>query len=415
MNEDALNYRMNRGLSWKDEQMAILVQRVSGDYYEDYFFPHIAGVGNSSNLYVWEKGVDMDAGMLRLVFGLGTRAVDRTEGDYVRIVGLDHPLRMPPIHYEDQSKYSQHVADVLSLRENAHDNRPIEELLAKNLKVRKELFASIDYETLNRLRELGYQNIATPYLLDFKLLLKDTKFPDIMKELLALLSKEYDYPVDIEFTANFNKDGSFKINLLQCRPLQTKGLGKTVDIPVLADTEQCLICTKGNFMGGNIRLPLDYIIYVQTREYLDLTEQEKYSVARQLGRINSSLKGKRCLLIGPGRWGTTTPSLGVPVQFSELCNMSVICEVASQEAGFMPELSYGSHFFQDLVESDIFYAAIFDGQKEVIYHPEYILKRENILTVLLPDSGRYETVLHIADAVGMEVFSDIQTQTFLCR
>ncbi len=415
MNEDALNYRMNRGLSWKDEQMAILVQRVSGDYYEDYFFPHIAGVGNSSNLYVWERGVDMEAGMLRLVFGLGTRAVDRTEGDYVRIVSLDQPLRLPPILYEDQRKYSQHYADVLSLKDNAHESKTIEELLVKKLKVRKELFASIDYETADRLRERGYTNAAIPYIMDFKKLLKDTEFPVIMRELLALLSKEYDYPVDIEFTANFQKESSFKINLLQCRPLQTKGLGKTVDIPELEDLKQCLFCTKGNFMGGNIRLPLDYIIYVRTRDYLGLSEQEKYLVARQIGRINTVLKGKRCMLIGPGRWGTTTPSLGVPVQFTELSNMSVICEVASQEDGFLPELSYGSHFFQDLVESDIFYAAIFDGQKEVFFQPDYILGKENLLANFLPDSARYEPVILIADAGGMEVFSDIRTQKLLCR
>ncbi len=415
MNEDALNYRMNRGLSGRDEQMAILVQRVSGDHYEEDFFPHIAGVGNSSNLYVWDKGMDMEAGMLRLVFGLGTRAVDRTEGDYVRIVGLDNPLRLPPIHFEDQRKYSQHEADVLALRENAHRSRPLEELLGKNLKVRKELFASIDYETSDRLRELGHHNVPTPYIMDFRKLLRDTEFPAIMKGLLALLSREYDYPVDIEFTANFKEDGSFKINLLQCRPLQTKGLGKTVDIPLLEDKKQCLLSMKGNFMGGNIRLSLDYIIYIPTGKYLELTEQDKYLVARQLGRINSVIKGKRCMLIGPGRWGTTTPSLGVPVQFSELCNMSIICEVASQEDGFMPELSYGSHFFQDLVEADIFYAAIFNGQKEISYHPEYILHKPNLYTELLPEDSKYEAVIHVADAKGMEVFSDIRTQLLLCR
>lgn len=71
------------------------------------------------------------------------------------------------------------------------------------------------------------------------------------------------------------------------------------------------------------------------------------------------------MLIGPGRWGVTTPSLGVPVIFSEICNMAVICEVASTDAGFMPELSYGSHFFQDLVETGIFYVAMFDGNNDV--------------------------------------------------
>ncbi len=95
MSEEALRYRMNRGLFDKDEQMALLVQRVSGDCHDDDFFPHIAGVGNSSNLYVWDDSIDMESGMLRMVLGLGTRAVDRTEGDYVKIISLDQPLKTP--------------------------------------------------------------------------------------------------------------------------------------------------------------------------------------------------------------------------------------------------------------------------------------------------------------------------------
>ena len=205
MNQDALEYRMNRGLSMKDEQMAILIQRVSGDYYEDTFFPHIAGVGNSSNLYVWDKSVDGSAGMLRLVFGLGTRAVDRTEGDYVRIVSLDNPTRLPLIDYQDSKKFSQHYVDVLSLQENRHMAKPLADIITKDIKVKKELFAAIDYETLDRLRELGHYHAAIPYVLNFNSLLKDTHFPSLMKELLALLQRIYDYPVDIEFTANFKE------------------------------------------------------------------------------------------------------------------------------------------------------------------------------------------------------------------
>ncbi len=415
MNQDALEYRMNRGLSMKDEQMAILIQRVSGDYYEDNFFPHIAGVGNSSNLYVWDKSVDGSAGMLRLVFGLGTRAVDRTEGDYVRIVSLDNPMRLPLIDYQDSKKFSQHYVDVLSLQENKHMAKPLEEIIAKDIKVKKELFAGIDYETQDRLRELGKYNAITPYLLNFNGLLKTTAFPSLMKELLALLQRIYDYPVDIEFTANFSPDGKFHLNLLQCRPLQTKGLGKAVAIPKKIEEQECLLLTKGNFMGGNIHLPIDYIVYIPPSAYLKLSENEKYSVARTVGRINNALKGKKVMLIGPGRWGTTTPSLGVPVHFTELCNMTVICEVASKDEGFEPELSYGSHFFQDLVEADIFYVAIFSGQKEVIFHPEHLLKRSNQLSLILSEDNPLEHVIHIAQTDGMEIYSDIVTQTLLCK
>ena len=318
MNVDALNYRMNRGLAPQDEQMAILVQRVSGDRHGDYFFPHVAGVGNSSNLYVWDESIDMNAGMLRLVFGLGTRAVDRTDGDYVKVVCLDNPLRIPPMSYEDQKKFSQLRLDVLSLTDNALESKDLDEAISLLIKADKRLFMSPDYITEARMRELGYMDRKTPSILDFKKLFTDTNFTTIMREMLALLSKAYDYPVDIEFTGNFKKDNSFKVNLLQCRPLQTKGLGKTVKIPELKDEKDCFFGSKGNFMGGSVRLSIDYIIFISANEYLKLNEQKKYEVARHIGFINIEMKGKNAMLVGPGRWGSTTTSLGVPVHFTEI-------------------------------------------------------------------------------------------------
>ncbi len=415
MSEDALSYRMNRGLANQDEQMAILVQRVSGDRYGDYFFPHIAGVGNSSNLYVWDESIDMNAGMLRLVFGLGTRAVDRTDGDYVKIVCLDNPLRISPMNYEDQKKFSQHRLDLLSLADNTLESKNLDEVLSLPLNTDKKLMISPDYAAEARMRERGYTNMMTPYVVDFKKLFTETKFAFIMREMLALLSKAYEYPVDIEFTANFNKNNDFKINLLQCRPLQTKGLGKTVKIPELKDAADCFFLSKGNFMGGSVRMSIDYVILVRAHEYLKLSEQGKYGVARQIGAINREMKGKNALLMGPGRWGTTTPSLGIPVHFTELCNMKVLCEYSSKKEGFMPELSYGSHFFQDIVESEIFYVAIFDGYQDVIYNPDHILQEENLLTSFLPESGEFKDVIHIAKTSGMEIYSDIVTQKLLCR
>ncbi len=415
MNEDALNYRMNRGLAYQDEQMAILVQRVSGDRHGDCFFPHIAGVGNSSNLYVWDSSIDMRAGMLRLVLGLGTRAVDRTGKDYVKIITLDNPLRTPPADYRDQKKFSQHRVDLLSLSNNSLETKNADEVLSLHLNTDKSLFATPDYDTESRLRELGYTNLKTPYLLDFKKLLTDTDFAPLMREILAILSKAYDYPVDIEFTANFGKDNSYKINLLQCRPLQTKGLGKTVKIPEIKDEKDCLFSSKGGFMGGSVRLPIDYVILIKASTYLNLSEQEKYEVARAIGSINSEMAGKNAMLIGPGRWGSTTPSLGVPAHFTELSNMKVLCEYASKKEGFMPELSYGSHFFQDIVESEIFYVAIFDGYQDVTFNPDRVQQKENLLTAFLPGSEKLKDVIHIADTHGMEIYSDIVTQKVLCR
>lgn len=415
MNEDALSYRMSRGLFDADEQMAILVQRVSGDYYKENYFPHVAGVGNSLNLYVWNPNIDMRAGMLRLVFGLGTRAVDRTTGDYVRIVGLDDPLRLPPMDLEDLAKFSQHHADVLSLAENKHACKSVEEIFAQDIKTQKDLFLSPDYETTARLRRMGYPGTQPKDILDFKKLLKETDFPAIMKDILEFLSGIYDYPVDIEFTANFTQDKKYKINLLQCRPLQATGPGRSVRIPDLADAGDCFFQTKGNFMGGNIHLKIDYVVHVDTKAYLDLSEQDKYAAARQIGRINCALEGKNILLIGPGRWGTSTPSIGVPVHFSEICNMKVLCEVAAESLGFIPELSYGSHFFQDLVEMQIFYAAIFAGNKNAAYNPAYVLSKPNILHDICPEGQTFRQAIHVSSWNCLEIFSDMVSQKVLCR
>ncbi len=414
MSEDALAYRANRGLMDEDEQMAILVQRVSGDYYGDYFFPHVAGVGNSTNLYVWDQKIDMSAGMLRLVFGLGTRAVDRTTSDYARIVCMDDPTRLPPMDYSDVDKYSQHGVDLLSIRENRFTELPYERVFEQDIKADQSLFVHPDTAAMRRLRELGYP--AQPrWILSFKRLLGDSGFPALMKDMLSLLSRVYNYPVDIEFTANFLPDGSFKVNLLQCRPLQTRGIGTAVKLPEVSSAGDCYFSTRGNFMGGNVHLPVDYVVTVNTLKYMGLTEQEKYTVARQIGRINTALKGSRVMLVGPGRWGTTTPSIGVPVSFSEISNMSVICEVAEESAGFVPELSYGSHFFQDLVEMEIFYVAIFTSYGNVLYNPSYVLQYPNMLNEICPEDLSLPGVVRVCRSEGLEIFSDIKTQRAVCR
>ncbi|MGL5346144.1 MAG: PEP/pyruvate-binding domain-containing protein [Peptostreptococcaceae bacterium] len=412
MNVDALNYRRLRGLDKRDEQMAILVQRVSGDYYGEYFFPHIAGVGNSSNLYVYDKKIDMEAGMLRLVFGLGTRAVDRVNSDYVRIVTLDDPMRMPLMNYEDQHKYSQHDVDLLNLKTNKLSTVYINNAIKNDIKTNVNVFGEKDYFAARMLRETGGNPDNAPFILNFNNLLKYSEFPTVMKRLLATLSREYEYPVDVEFTANFNKEGKFRFNIVQCRPLQTRGLGKTVEVPSFTDSKSCVFSSVGNFMGGNVRLPIDYVVLVSVKDYIKLNQAEKYSIARQIGKINTALKDKNAMLIGPGRWGTSTPSLGVPVHFTELCNMSVMCEVAYSSEGFMPELSYGSHFFQDLVETGIFYVALFDNKDNVVFHEDKLREGENIVNKIVDNANR--EVIKVYETKGLEIYSDIKQQIVTC-
>jgi len=412
MNDDALAYRQRRGLTNLDEQMAILVQRVSGNHYDELFFPHIAGVGNSTNLYVWEKSMNPEAGMLRLVFGLGTRAVDRVSGDYAKIIPLDCPNKGPPVSYGDEKKFSQHKADVLDLKNNELSEVSLEKLADGDLKTDKDIFFTIDNEAVKRIRELGIKSDSTPRIPDFKKLLTGTNFSEFVRTVLSKLRTAYNYPVDIEFTANFDPAGEFRFNLLQCRPLQTKGIGRVMEAPN-PKQEQIFFSSAGDFMGGNIRLNFDYVVFVKATEYLELPDKDKYQAARTVGVINQKLKDKTVLLMGPGRWGTTTPSLGVPVHFSELCNMAALCEVSYPKAGIVPELSFGSHFFQDIVESDIFYAAVFDGEPGIVFCPQQILSLENLFAEFYPEEKKWESVIHIAKTPNLILQSDITNQKLL--
>lgn len=419
MSQEALEYRYNRSLSKKDEQMALLVQRVSGDYHGKYFFPHLAGVGNSSNLFVWDKNTDPSKGMLRLVLGMGTRAVDRVNTDYPRIITLDKPERPPLITYGDERKFSQHYVDVINLEANEFQTIPVQEAENLPLKTNPRLFMEPDYELSRYFREAGQKNRKIPAIVSFTRLLRHTDFPALMEHVLAAISQTYDYPVDIEFTCNFDEDENYRINLLQCRPLQTKGLGRTIEFPDRIDQSRVYFSSKGSFMGGNVRLPVNYIIFVKIRPYLELLEHQKYAVAGQIGVLNRILKDRHAILIGPGRWGTTTPTLGVPVRFTDLCNMNAICEVSYENLGLMPELSYGSHFFQDIVESNVFYIALFQSDGQVDFHEDKILSHPNILDRLLSGSSEeeiYSDIIHVSDVSheNLEIYSDIVTQRLIC-
>lgn len=414
VSEDALAYRMNRNLVERDEQMAVLVQRVSGDYHGELFFPHAAGVANSSNLYVWDPDTDPSAGMVRLVFGLGTRAVDRVHQDYARIVALDVPSRKALVDPGDEARWSQHYVDVLHLIEGDHRTVPLAQILGTDIGASWSLFVSPDYQALRRLRERGRRPRRAPLVLDFAGLLGGD-FPGYLRSALRVLEEAYDYPVDIEFTLNVAEDGSWRMNLVQCRPLQTRGLGKSVTVPALCDNGDCLFTTHGNFMGGNVRLPLRYVIAVRPQPYLALGQQDRYAVAREIGLLNRLLKGEDFMLMGPGRWGTTTPSLGVPVRFTEVCNASVLCEFTYAEGNFLPELSYGSHFFQDLVETGIFYVALFENQPDTQLNEQRILERPNLLAELDPGAAELADTIHVARFDRLELYSDIVSQRLVCR
>ncbi|MFA5339411.1 MAG: PEP/pyruvate-binding domain-containing protein [Candidatus Omnitrophota bacterium] len=417
MNKDALAYRLQRGLDQADEQMALLVQRVSGAYHSDYFFPDIAGVGISYNTFVWNKDMDPKAGMLRIVAGLGTRAVNRVEGDYPRIVALDMPLVKPLAGAKDMQRFSQHDLDVLNIKENRLEAVPLRKLLADKVEINLEYTGARDYEA-DRLAEEAGKAAEERWILTFDKLFSGTSFGETMQKMLKLLEKRYGYPLDIEFTVNFKKDGTFQINLLQCRPLQTKGLGKKVEFPENIKKEDIVFRSKGSFLGGNISQPIKRLIFIDPQKYSALPLSSKYDIARAVGELNKLITDREalpCFLMGPGRWGTTTPSLGVPVSFSEINNMAVLGELAFAGANCAPELSFGTHFFQDLVETSIFYVALFPESGQTLFNREMIDSCRNLLRKLAPSYGKYEDVIKVCEPANRQtrLVADIVSQDIL--
>ncbi len=417
MSEDALTYRLQRGLDQKDEQMALLVQRVSGSYKQHYYFPELAGVGVSYNTFVWDKTMDPRAGMLRLVLGLGTRAVDRVEGDYPRIVALDAPEKQAHNGFEDTRKFSQRDVDLLNINENCLQTKSLLTLTKEGVDIPWRRYAVQDKETMQLLERRGQKQDV--WLLTFNQLFADKKFPKLMQKMLKSLEKAYDYPVDVEFTVNFTTDLVPKINVVQCRPLQTKGAEKDVDIPSGIPDEQTFFRTEGNFMGGNISQPLKWVIWVDPAAYSLLPTTDKHEIARLVGRLNKRIADKvdsPTMLLGPGRWGTSTPTMGVPITFSEINNFSVLAEVAFTSGNLMPELSFGSHFFQDLVEAEIFYLALYPENKNCFFNRDWLQKQPNALEGLAPTSARFKKVLKVfrVPEKNLYLMADVVSQQLIC-
>ncbi len=418
MNEDALAYRLQRGLDQQDEQMSLLVQRVSGSYRKHFFFPDLAGVGFSFNTFVWKNNLDPKAGMVRLVLGLGTRAVNRLENDYPRVVALDAPLLRPQAGIAEVRRFSQHEVDLLNTESNQLEAMSLEELLAQDIGIDMEVLGSWDVETAEKQRERGISS-EPHWVLTFDRFLSEGPFTHDMNAILKVLEEKYHYPVDIEFTLNFTGDSAYRINLVQCRPLQTKGQQQDVTLPTHVAKKNILFKSEGNFMGGSISQPIKRIIYVNPKRYNELNLYEKHDIARLIGKLNRQILDRNelpTLLVGPGRWGTTTPSLGVPVRFSEINQVTAMVELEYQSGSLLPELSFGTHFFQDLVETDIFYVAIFSIQGKALFNSEWFAAHPNKLWDLIPEDGRYEDCVQVCDLEGEEVYlkSDILSQQVIC-
>ena len=398
MSVKALTYRKNRGVLDKDEQMALLVQRVSGRPNDIYYFPQLSGVGFSFNPYAWNEEIDPEAGMIRLVFGLGTRAVDRADDDYTRVVALNAPEKRPETDFDEVKRYAQRRVDVLNLETNSFSNIYFSDIYKFLSQMPLHLFATRDRELERACRERGMKNVC-PWVLTFDKLLRQSDLVDNMREMFSEIREAYRSEVDIEFTVNFLDESEYRINLVQCRPLQIQEASESVEpLPDIAD-EDIILEAHGAVIGHSRKIKIQRLVYVAPEKYGKLPEKDRYAVAKLIGKLtHTGIEGKeKIMLIGPGRWGTSTPSLGIPVAFQEIDTAKVLCEVDSMHDGLVPDLSLGTHFFNEMVELNMLYLAYFVGRSGNRLNMPFIASDRNSLQRLLPEEKVWEDTIYVID------------------
>lgn len=416
MSTSALDYRLRRGLDGRDEQMALLVQRVSGSRYETFFMPCVAGVGYSYSPYRFLEAIDPKAGMLRLVMGLGTGAVDRTQGSYPRLVSLDMPRATASSTPAQKHQFSQRKVDLINTVSRQVEHRELYDIEQKLPAYLKQILLEHDYEAEAAFRDRGQHREIT--FISCEGLVRKQELMDMMRDCLAIIQKAYDYPVDIEYTINVSREGEYVVNLLQCRPLQVAKDNETVEIPGNINSDEIFLELEHASMGLSCQTKMDYIVKVDPIAYYQMEYSLKSKVAQAIGAINWYFRnqGKHIMLLVPGRIGTSSPELGVPTTFADISEFTMICEISNSEVGYMPELSYGSHIFQDLVEAGILYGAVFENEKTKKYAPECLDKLPNLLTKYYQAGKGMESIIGVYDVSGMDciVYHDMKNEHLCC-
>jgi hypothetical protein len=389
LNPDALLYRRSKGLQDYDERMAILIQLVQGEKVGRYFLPYGAGVAFSRNQYRWNPQIRREDGFIRLVWGLGTRAVERVGNDYPRLVALSHPLLHPEATPTLISQYSQHYVDLIDLEANQFKSVPISEVLSIRYPGLRYIAQMYNEDSLLPIRSNILDGVTSQLVITFDEMLRRTPFASRFRELLSRLEENYHSPVDTEFTLQIVNPNSTQpevdICVLQCRP-QSQFKESKVRLPSSLNPADVIFSTTRLVPDGYVGL-ITHVIYVTPEGYFSLGSQsERTHIGHLVSKLNSKLGGKIFITIGPGRWGTINPDLGVMINYGDIYNTRALVEVSGHGIGAAPEPSFGTHFFQDLVEANIYPLAIYLDDPDAEFNRPFFYNTPNQLEVFLPEA-----------------------------
>lgn len=393
---DPIEYRKEHGLLDYYEEMGILIQEVVGNKVGKYFLPSFSGVAFSQNDFRWSNRIRREDGLIRMVPGLGTRAVDRLSDDYPVLFSPGQPNLRVNIAAEEIVRYSPKRIDVINLEKRVFETIEIQKLLSEAGKDYPEI-----HQILSRLAEdfiqqppkLSMNFEKEQYVVTFDGLINSTDFASQIMSVLNVLEKEYGCPVDIEFAHNGEN-----LYLLQCRP-QSQGFASIPATIPYNIAEEKIVFSANRFISNGTVSNISHVVYIDPLKYGELTSYEELAtVGRIVGMLNKVLPKRRFILMGPGRWGSRGDiKLGVSVAYSDINNTAMLIEIARKQKSYVPELSLGTHFFQDLVESNIRYLPLYPDEAGIFFNERFFSETKNCLGDYLPDYASFSDIIKLID------------------
>lgn len=392
---DPIEYRTERGLLDYQEEMGILIQEVIGTRVGKYVFPACAGVAFSNNEFRWSPRIRREDGLIRLVPGLGTRAVDRVGDDFPVLIAPDKPqLRVNPQPAEAR-RYAPKWMDVINLDSNAFETVPVERLLAElghRFPRARQLFSRFEDGLLTRPNALCEFDDGE-YVTTFEGLLSESGVIAQIRSILHVLQRHYGRAMDIEFAVD---DAHFY--LLQCRPQSFERSNTRVVLPYGVDDEEILF-TANKYVTDGLITGITHIVYVSPEGYDALESRaDLLDVGKAVSLLNTVLPKRRFVLMGPGRWGSRGDiKLGVNVNYSDINNTAALIEMACKKGNYVPDLSFGTHFFQDLVEAAIRYLPLYPDEADTVFKAHLFNESPNLLRQILPAFAHLDSVVRVIE------------------
>lgn len=356
-----------------EEKMGIILQEVCGNRHGEIFYPTLSGVARSINYYPIgsEKAED---GIVNLAFGLGKLIV---EGGMALRFSPRYPkkilqLSSPETALRDSQKVFRALdLNISSFVPSTDDGVNILKIDIKDLKNEAALrYVASTYDRNNHMLRDGIIHPG-PRVITFASVLQHKTFPlaDILNTLLEIGQKEMNNPIEVEFAANLETPaGTPKIfNFLQLRPIVHSEETQHIDIDHIKKEDT--IVYSESALGNGLFKGIRDVIYIKPESFNPA--HNKYLTA-EIERINASFvkQGTGYVLIGPGRWGSTDPWLGIPVKWHHISGVRVIIESGLKNYRIDP--SQGTHFFQNLTSFRVGYFTINPFIDEGYYDVNYL-------------------------------------------